>query len=213
MTIRAVLFDFDMTLIDTSGALLANVNKIADHFGRPRCTRERLLEVIGYNSRDFWRALLGDERPEYGEYYVEECAPYEAAMMTPAAGAVECVAELRALGVKVGCASNRIAPLRVIRVKHLEHLMDCVVGADAVARPKPAPDVLLRGAELLGCAPAEALYVGDTPIDVEAAHRAGMRSVAVLASNSAETLNRAGAWRIVADLRGFVPLLKGEGLL
>ena len=67
MTIRAVLFDFDMTLIDTSGALLANVNKIADHFGRPRCTRERLLEVIGYNSRDFWRALLGDERPEYGE--------------------------------------------------------------------------------------------------------------------------------------------------
>lgn len=85
MTIRAVLFDFDMTLIDTSGALLANVNKIADHFGRPRCTRERLLEVIGYNSRDFWRVLLGDERPEYGEYYVEECAPYEAAMMTPAA--------------------------------------------------------------------------------------------------------------------------------
>lgn len=45
MTIRAVLFDFDMTLIDTSGALLANVNKIADHFGRPRCTRERLLEI------------------------------------------------------------------------------------------------------------------------------------------------------------------------
>ena len=82
-----------------------------------------------------------------------------------------------------------------------------------MTRPKPAPDVLLRGAELLGCAPAEALYVGDTPIDVEAARRAGMRSVAVLASNPAETLNRAGAWRIVADLRGFVPLLKGEGLL
>ena len=61
MPLDAVLFDFDMTLIDTSVALLHNVNMIADAFGRPRCSREKLLEAIGFNTRDFWTFLLGDE--------------------------------------------------------------------------------------------------------------------------------------------------------
>ena len=78
MKLQAVLFDFDMTLIDTSQALLHNVNMIARAFSRPECSREQLLQVIGYNTRDFWTALLGDNRPEYGEYYVKNCIPIEA---------------------------------------------------------------------------------------------------------------------------------------
>lgn len=213
MNIEAVLFDFDMTLIDTSPALLANINEIAGHFGLPLCTRERLMEVIGLNSRDFWLTLLGDERPEFGRYYAEHCIPKEAEKMIPAVGGVECVKALRARSVKVGCASNRINPQRVIRAKGLEDLMDCVVGADAVPNPKPAPDVLLKGAELLNVKPEKTLYIGDTPIDIQAAANAGMRCAAVLSSNSAETLKDAGAWRVIPDLTALVPLLEREKLI
>jgi len=213
MKLKAVLFDFDMTLIDTSAALLHNVNMIARAFSRPECTREKLLEVIGYNTRDFWTALLGDDRPEYSEYYVKHCIPTEAERMFPAAGALECVQGLRAAGIKVGCASNRIQPIRVIRVKGLEPYMDCVVGADDVERSKPAPDVLLKAATLLGVAPGESLYIGDTPIDARAAAAAGMKCVCVTTSNARETLIAAGAWRVLPDLTALPSLLREEGLI
>jgi phosphoglycolate phosphatase-like HAD superfamily hydrolase len=213
MTLEAVLFDFDMTLIDTSTALLRNVNMIAEHFGRPRCSREKLLAVIGCNSRDFWLSLLGDERPDYGEYYKKYCVPGETALMVPAPGAVECVKFLRARGIRTGCASNRIGPMRVIRAKGLEPLMDCVVGADDVPRPKPAPDVLLRGAELLNTVPERTLYVGDTEIDIQAAANAGMRCAAVTTSTSEEQLRRAGPWRVIRDLKQLTPLLENEKLI
>ena len=104
MPLDAVLFDFDMTLIDTSVALLHNVNMIADAFGRPRCSREKLLEAIGFNTRDFWTFLLGDDRSEYGAFYVKHCVPTEAERMFPANGALECLSALRGVGVKVGTA-------------------------------------------------------------------------------------------------------------
>ena len=213
MKLQAVLFDFDMTLIDTSQALLHNVNMIARAFSRPECSREQLLQVIGYNTRDFWTALLGDNRPEYGAYYLEHCVPIEAQRMFPAAGAVDCVEALRSAGMKVGCASNRIGPMRVIRLMKLEGLMDCVPGADDVERAKPYPDVLLKAASLLEAAPERTLYIGDTPIDAQAANAAGMKCVCVTTSNARETLEAAGAWRVIPDLTGLVPLLKAEGMI
>ncbi len=213
MKIEAVLFDFDMTLIDTSPALLSNINKICGHFGLPLCTREKLMDVIGYNSRDFWIAVLGGENPEYMKYYAEHCRPTEAEKMIPATGAFECLKDLRARGVRVGCASNRIGPLRVVREKGLEPFMDCVVGAETVKNPKPAPDVLLRGAELLNARCENTIYLGDTPIDVQAARNAGMRGVTVLSSTPEEALVSAGAWRVIPDLRSLVPLLEAENLI
>ncbi len=213
MKLEAVLFDFDMTLIDTSPALLWNINKICEHFGLPLCTREKLMDVIGYNSRDFWIAVLGGENPEYMEFYREHCRPTEAEKMIPSPGAFECLKELRARCVRVGCASNRIGPGRVVREKGLEPFMDCVVGAEVVENPKPAPDVLLKGAELLNSRPENTIYLGDTPIDVQAATNAGMRSVTVLTSTPEKLLKSAGAWRVIPDLRSLVPLLEAENLI
>lgn len=213
MKLQAVLFDFDMTLIDTCGAILRSANMIARAFGLPLCSREQLLKAVAYNTKDFWTRILGDDRPEYRAYYAEHCMPGEAQFMVPAPGAVDCVTSLRARGVRVGCASNRNGPMRVIRVMNLEGLMDCVVGADDVARPKPAPDVLLRGAELLGAAPERTLYVGDTPFDTLAARAAGMKCAAVTTSNSRAALEAAGAWRVIETLADLVPLLEGEGLI
>ncbi|MDY3868726.1 MAG: HAD family hydrolase, partial [Pyramidobacter sp.] len=164
--IRAVLFDFDMTLIDSSDALLSNINKMAEHFGRPSCTRALLLECIGLNSDAFWEAIFSGFSDEHEAYYVSECLPHEHEKMRAFDGSFECVRALKAAGIKVGCASNRNTPVRVLSMTGLAPLMDCIVGACDVEHPKPAPDVILRGMELLGSAPQETAYIGDTPIDV-----------------------------------------------
>ena len=213
MTLRALLFDFDMTLMDTMGALHASALKMQEHFGKPLCTLDFMYRIIGLNSRDYWLQLMGDERPEYRQFYMEACAPFEYDRMIPAEGAFELLKTLRERGLKVGCASNRIGPMRAIGPKGLAPFLDCVAGADSVPRPKPAPDVLLKGCGLLGVLPEETLYVGDTPIDVQAARAAGMNCAALLTSNSREALEKAGPWRVIPALKDLLPLLEREGLI
>jgi beta-phosphoglucomutase len=55
-----------------------------------------------------------------------------------------------------------------------------IVDGSQVARPKPAPDVYLRGAELLGVDPANCIVFEDSPVGIEAARAAGMRVVGLL---------------------------------
>ena len=211
--IAGILFDFDMTLIDTSPALLFNINKIAGHFGLPTITMDFLMENIGLNSVDFWIAVLGSYNKEYMDYYKSECMPYETPLMKHMPGSIECITCLRKIGIKVGCASNRVHPERVVEAKGLTALMDCIVGADTVAHPKPAPDVLLKGAELLCCRAEDVIYVGDTEYDIESARNAGMKSVVFTTSNPREKLEKEGAWRIIDGYSELIPLLKEEKLL
>ena len=84
-----------------------------------------------------------------------------------------------------------------------------IVGACDVEHPKPAPDVILRGMELLGSAPQETAYIGDTPIDAEAARRAGVHFIAVPTSNTEETLRAAGAKTICPSLRDLPGMILG----
>lgn len=58
-----------------------------------------------------------------------------------------------------------------------EEFFACIVGADQVPRAKPAPDVVLRAAEILGLSPSECIVVGDTRYDLEAATAARMPAV------------------------------------
>jgi AHBA synthesis associated protein len=55
-----------------------------------------------------------------------------------------------------------------------------VIGSDEVARPKPAPDIVLHALGLLGVAPEEAVMVGDAVTDLESARSAGVLAVAAL---------------------------------
>lgn len=72
-------------------------------------------------------------------------------------------------------------------------LLDHVVGADEVSRPKPAPDIVLRALELLDTDPADALMVGDAPADLASARAAGVVAVAALWDESDPgTLRAAG---------------------
>jgi len=69
----------------------------------------------------------------------------------------------------------------------LHALFDAVIGSDDVATAKPAPDALHAALTRLGVETQRALYVGDHPVDAEAAARAGVTFVAVLTGPSERT--------------------------
>lgn len=196
MLFRAALFDFDMTLIDSSDAMLRSFELLCSRFKKPPVTRERLMEVIGLHDEDFWRASVGGLTDEMLDYYVTECAPGEPARFRAMEGAAELLADLKNRGVKLALATNRGQVDDVLRATGLDRFLDCAVTSGMVSRPKPAPDILLRALELLGVGADEAVYVGDTDIDIRAGRAAGLPVVALTTSMSRERLAAFEPWKV-----------------
>jgi HAD superfamily hydrolase (TIGR01509 family) len=98
--------------------------------------------------------------------------------------AVATARELKERGVPIAIAtgSRRERLDATLRAASLEGLFDATVAQDEVEHAKPAPDLFVRAAELLGVAPEDCVAVEDSPAGVEAALAAGMRVVAVARS-------------------------------
>jgi HAD superfamily hydrolase (TIGR01509 family) len=110
-------------------------------------------------------------------------------------GAVAFLRRLRAAGVKVALATSANAPNRALVLDGLGITgdFDRVVGAEGVARGKPAPDIFLAAAAALGVAPERCLVFEDAVNGIVAARAAGMRSVGIATSFTQDELRQGGA--------------------
>jgi pyrophosphatase PpaX len=91
-------------------------------------------------------------------------------------GVSDVLAELHARGLAMGVVSSRRRePLEWgLAACGLRRYFDVVIGLEDVSVPKPDPEGLLKAVRRLGAAPSRAVYIGDSEVDVEAGHRAGM---------------------------------------
>lgn len=212
--LETIIFDFDMTLIDSSDAMLQSLTMLSRKFDLPQMTRPRLMEIIGFHTEKFWQHALGDFRPEFIEFYLKECSHREVPLLKPFEGTVACLHRLKKAGLHVALASNRDHPARVVEDVGLSSMFDCVVGAGDVKRPKPAADMIDLVLERTGTTDrSKALYVGDTDIDVVAGRNAGVKTVVFCTSTKRQVLQNASPWRICEAINELEGLLETEGLL
>jgi len=96
-------------------------------------------------------------------------------------GAGELVRFLHEEGVTLGVATSaQKAEVRtLLRIAGADGLFDGAGSSDDVDRSKPDPDIVQATLAKLGCSPGEALMVGDTPYDIEAATKADVRTIAL----------------------------------
>lgn len=117
-------------------------------------------------------------------------------------GARELMAALRAAGYRQALGSS--APVAnieaIIALLDLAPLLDGFISGERVARGKPAPDIFLAGAALLGIEPARCLVIEDAPAGVQAARAGGMRCVAVRRAGQAAAPGLDAADRVVDSL-------------
>ena len=127
------------------------------------------------------------------------------------------IAQVAVLELKPGClelltdvrgrlplALASSSPLRLIHAVlsrfELQPCFNAIVSGEQVAHPKPAPDLFLRAAQLLGVAPAECVVLEDSLAGATAGHAAGMRVIAVPEGDPAGRGFEAVADAVVADL-------------
>jgi membrane protein len=180
---KAILFDIDGTLVDSNDLHVTAWDQVLREAGH-NFDRATLHSQIGKGGDNYVPALLpeaGEEEQErlkkaHGEVFkrsIEQVKPFP--------GARELLLKVRDSGRKVVLASSASGEELE---KHVENLgaadiLDGSTSKDDVGHSKPCPDIFQAAVERAGVRPDEAIAVGDTPYDIEAARRSGIETVAV----------------------------------
>ena len=184
--VRAVVLDLDGTLADTAADIARNVSTVLAGHGIAPCGAALVEEHTGRGARDLlagvYAALGLSTTPQR---FDEDLTAYLAASReVPVrdavlfADAAQALADLAQAGVAIGVCTNKGEAIawEVLRHLGIAPLVGAVVGGDTLAVRKPHPAHLLETVARLGADAASALYVGDTPIDVETGRAAGVRT-------------------------------------
>ena len=195
------LFDMDGTLLDTLADLTAAVNHTLEQYGYPRRTIEQVRKGLGNGAVKLMAAMLpqGEETPGFADIMRDYRAWYQAHACVetcPYPGVPEMLKRLRQRGCKVAIVSNKP---HGAACELAERFFPGVptFGERPETPRKPAPDMVFHALAALGAGKENAVYVGDSEVDVQTARNAGLPVIGVawgfrgrgaLAAAGAETI-------------------------
>ena len=182
------IFDLDGTLLDTLDDLAAAVNYALCQHNMPEHTREEVRQMVGNGVRLLMvRAVPdGDSNPRFEaafktfrEYYMEHSLdtthPYD--------GIPELLRELRRRGKRIAVVSNKFYAATSELCRHFfPDTVEVAIGeheAEGI-RKKPAPDTVMEAFRQLGTEKENAVYVGDSDVDLQTACNSGLPCISVL---------------------------------
>ncbi len=181
--LRAVVFDLDGTLIDSTEAIVQSCYHLFDTLNIERPPRKKVVDSIGYPLIDQLAILLGehDDLEHYVDIYREYHKTIASDMTHLLPDVSETLAAFDNAGLKMGFATSKklSASERILEYLGILHYFTSRVGPDEVKHPKPHPEALLRSMENLEVGADEMLFVGDMHFDVKAAQSAGVACIAV----------------------------------
>lgn len=184
LTLEAVLFDLDGTLLDTAPDMIGALNDMLRADARGPVDYERARAQVSNGALaliDFAYTNVAEHaRLELRDRFLEIYALRVAQDTVLFPGMADILEELEAAGIPWGIVTNKPATLTdaLLTALELRHRCACVVSGDTLARRKPHPDPLLHAARHIGVTSAAAMYIGDATRDIEAGKAAGMVTVA-----------------------------------
>ncbi len=177
---RALVFDWDNTLVDSWHVIHAALNEMLPAMGHDPWTLAETKQRVGLSLRDAFPALFGERWSEARERYHAAFEARHLDALTPLPGAASLVRDLAAAGYPLGVVSNKTGRFLRAEVAQLGW-GDCflaVVGAGDVARDKPAPDPVTAVLAAGDLTPDDSVwFVGDSAVDLECAHATGCHPV------------------------------------
>lgn len=201
-TLQAAIVDLDGTMVDTLGDFEIALNRSLTDLDLPPVTRALVERTVGKGSEHLIRSVLAHQlalpevkglanvcdarsaenlyEPAWQRYQHHYLAINgEFAAVYP--GVAEGLQQLRDAGLQLACLTNK--PLSfakpLLQAKGLDSFFAHVFGGDSFERKKPDPLPLLKTCEALGVKPSQALMVGDSSNDAQAARAAGCPVVLV----------------------------------
>jgi phosphoglycolate phosphatase len=192
---QAYLFDLDGTLIDTTPDIATAVNLLRVELSLPALSPSEVERGVGHGATHLLRCCLPTNlHPNLGEYKARFIELYEANLYVktrPYPEVSACLERLKKLGVPIALVTNK--PMRLTEPLLADlgwtELFDVVCGGDTYPQRKPSPMPILETLKKLGVPADQALFIGDTEVDAEAAQRAHVSMIAVPYGRVAAQIN------------------------
>ena len=180
MSYNTVIFDLDGTLLNTLDDLYDAVCYALDKMGYPLRTKEEVRFFLGNGIKVLMQKSVPENASEadfersigyFKEYYnvhnQDKTLPYD--------GVIEMMHRLKAKGVKMAIVSNKIqSAVDDLYERFFADAVDVAIGDSPDYKRKPAPDSCFQALKVLGSDVSEAVYVGDSEVDMETARNAGL---------------------------------------
>src|SRR6266853_6311361 len=182
--VRALIFDLDGTLIDSKRDLIFSVNAMLEEMGREQLREETISGYIGHGAPQLVSQALGDgatevERERALKFFLAYYEDHKMDSTCAYPGVPEALEKLAAFPMAVLTNKPVRISVRILEGLRLAKYFRAVYGGNSFETKKPDPLgalTILRG---LGAAPAEAMLIGDSEVDVQTARNAGTFAAAV----------------------------------
>lgn len=181
MRFPVVLFDFDGTVVDSGGIILASMRHATRTVLAREYTDAQLMANVGGPGLDEQMVAIA---PEHADELVRVYREHNEAIhdeLEAFLGIEDVLATLRAQGRRLGIVTAKRTKTVELAFSFLPlaAYFDTIVAGDDTVRHKPDPDPLLLALERLAAPAADAAYVGDSPYDMRAAKAAGVHAIGV----------------------------------
>lgn len=184
---KTVIFDLDGTLLNTLDDLADSTNYALSKFGYPTRTIEEVRQFVGNgvaklieraipegkNNPNFEKCL-SIFKENYAQNMYNKTAPYN--------GIIEMLSNLKSKGIKIAVVSNKFdLAVKELCKKYFEGFIDFAAGENEAQgiKKKPAPDTVLSVLNEFNFAPEDAVYVGDSDVDIMTAKNSKMPCISV----------------------------------
>jgi phosphoglycolate phosphatase len=222
--VKVVMFDLDGTLLDTAPQIAEAANRMLVALGKPMLPQSQIATYIGEGVQNLIkRCLTGnlhDEpeaelfaraQPLYHGFYANNATDSQPFSVVMAA-----LEQLKAHGYLLACVTNKPEKftLPLLQKTGLADFFEIIISGDSLPKKKPDPLPLLHICEALGVLPTEAMLVGDSETDIQAAHAAGCFVVTVpYGYNQGRAIDVATVDATVQQLTEVIKLLELPALL
>lgn len=219
---KAVLFDLDGTLLDTLKDLHEAVNLTMDHYNYPRHTLDEVRQYVGNGlvklversvpqelnlketNRDLFDKIVETQKINYNKTQFNTTCPYE--------GIIETLTELKKAGIKTAIVTNKPDNnAKDLAQKFFGGLIDAVAGSEDNKPKKPNPYQVLKALEILEVNKKDAVFVGDSDVDIWTGKNSGLKTISCCwGFRSEKFLIQNGAQKIISKPVELLEIVLGK---
>lgn len=179
---KAILFDWDNTLIDSWGIIHHALNETLLKFGKEPWSLDEVRQKAHRSSREAFPRLFDDHWQEAVKHFYKVVEEIHLDHLKILEGAQDLLDHLKAAKIPLGIVSNKKGDVLRREVSHLKwnHFFGPVIGAGDAEKDKPHPAPIFMALESMALSNSEDIwFLGDSPADWEAAVASGCRPIAI----------------------------------
>lgn len=212
---KAIIFDWDGTLVNTCGLILNAHNHVRSHYNHPLWTMDDFLGRASQSAREYYPTVYGDKAEEAQKVLYDYVEEHHLKFLKPMDHVELLFDYIHQSNVPMAVVSNKRHKTLYVEADHVKwkHHFKAMIGAGEAAKDKPSAEPLLMALSLMEgeLTPADILYVGDTETDLLCAQNAGC-DIAFIQSDAPrpDLIEKYSPAYACHNIEEFIALLKGQ---